>query len=106
MNLEDAKTVLAWLGYEQEAVKWWRHPETNDIIRFGTQSRWRLDASWIFAKLVPTLEERLRVKTFTAVHHMDGFWMVELQLEHEATGLTFEAAMISAAAKAVRNAER
>ena len=110
MNIDDARVVLEWLGYEApkaEGSQYWRRerdwrctlPHESGVCGHA------IDATWIMEKLVSALEERLGLR-------YGAFWPLGDEVEvsistpdamFRGTGPTFEAAMISAAARAVRS---
>ena len=106
--MTDAEKVLRWMGYEEDLQSgWWmKHGETH-MRADDQQDGWSspIDANWITGTLIPALEERLGLR-------YGAFWPLGDEVEvsistpdamFRGTGPTFEAAMISAAARAVRS---
>ena len=82
VNLDDLRTVNVFLGIEPDATG-------------------KYDANWIFRTLIPALEGELKsVKWYPALRNVT---LVVNRKEYIGLAPTFEAAMISAAAKAVRS---
>ena len=117
--MTDAEKVLRWMGYEEDLQSgWWmKHGETH-MRADDQQDGWSspIDANWITGTLIPALEERLGCAKY-GIQHRKGQVIIVLDLPRKDSydlgmdlvygyGPTFEAAMISAAAKAVRSAER
>ena len=113
--IDDARVVLPFCGYTNERGDWWAHPD-GDIRNVSGDVRYEkefwLDANWIHGTLIPALATLFPPKWGIDVFHgWDGapvlvyFFGVGVETLR-GTGPTFEAAMISAAAKAVRDAER
>lgn len=103
MNLDDARTVLEWLGYEPQKGQWWRNHATEDLVRLADNGPIRIDANWIHGTLIPALEKRLGLNAFgvgpgyNVTLHDKAAKPIGV-----ASGPTFEAALVSAAAKAIR----
>ena len=109
MNLDDARTVLKWLGYDVKLIlpadlRW--SGQSEESLDFAYFTEKHLDANRIFREVVPALEERLGINSVTWYSHRSGTQEVIIRKPgrtlSRATGPTFEAAMISATAKAVR----
>ena len=112
MNLDDARTVLEWLGYEWMTLL--PHPDgvtfdEVDPMSGNSGFAFRLDANWVHGTLIPALATLFPPKWGIDVFHgWDGapvlvyFFGVGVETLR-GTGPTFEAAMISAAARAVRS---
>ena len=111
MNLDDARTVLEWMHWDWECLL--PHPDgvtfdEVDPMSGNSGFAFRLDANWIFRTLIPALEERLKCGEIAIWFKTedDEDHLVTLECEEgraDGYGPTFEAAVISAAAKAVRN---
>lgn len=103
--MEDAVVVLDWLGYEQPLGDGeWIHPETNDVRCTKPGCDLSLDANWCHGTLTAALAERLGVVVIlhTLPDMFNDDHVVNFDdMSIDASGPTFEAALVSAAAKAV-----
>lgn len=102
MNLDDAEVCLSFCGYEPvdgENLIWENKERQHILWKFAD-----LDANWVHGTLIPALEELLDLDVVT--YWLEGEkCLVQIRCEmrpFHSTGPTFEAAMISAAAKAIR----
>ena len=109
MNLDDARTVLEWMGYEID--KHWMTQEVwqkgNESVNVSHHLAEDLDANWLMRALVPALKtkfpQKWGINVFYGWDDAVSVYFFGVGVETlKGTGSTFEAAMISAAAKAIR----
>ena len=113
--IDDARVVLEWMGYEPdpELPHLWYRGSYRRCIKQHPGCELALGPEWIIRKLVPALEERpfnLRSFEWKKSPYEGGgndavvLWTLWRSFAR-GTGPTFEAAMLAAAAAAIRGME-
>ena len=110
MNLDDARVVLEWMGMRVAVINGELRWDTTDCDHSLEEEYYgedMLDANWIMGTLVPALKtkfpQKWGINVFYGWDDAVSVYFFGVGVETlKGTGSTFEAAMISAAAKAIR----